>query len=370
LQAGFASPLSYWRDTIVADIAEEFAMETRPLGRTGLRVSALGLGTMTWGMQNSEAQAHENLAVALDHGVNFLDTAELYAVPASAETFGTTETIIGNWLRGKGARRERIILASKVTGPGRPWIREGRPPGPADMRQALEGSLKRLNTDYLDLYQIHWPSRPHYHWEGGWNYAPQQIDPMRAREDIATALETLTGFVREGKVRHVGVSNETGWGLMHALKLAETSGLPRLASVQNEYSLLRRNHDHDLAEIGLLEDVALLAYSPLAGGVLTGKYLDGQLPAGTRGTWGGMYRINPHSDAATRAYLDIARRHGLSLPQMALAFCRSRPFMTSVLIGATSRAQLEENLSSAEITLSVEIAAEIAAVYKLHPRTI
>ena len=346
-------------------------MQMKPLGRTGLAVSLFGLGTMTWGVQNSEADAHEQLDLALAHGVTLVDTAELYAVPPSGETYGLTETYIGTWLKAQPSRRDRIVLASKVAGPGRPWIRDGRDPDAKDLREALEGSLGRLRTDYIDLYQLHWPSRHHYHWEGGWSYAPHTIDPDAARDRLAAILEALGTFVREGKIGHVGFSNDTAWGVMQALKLHETSGLPRLASIQNEYSLLRRSFDLDLAEICHIEDVAMLAYSPLAAGVLTGKYNDGTLPPGTRGAiQGGMYRINPQSLQATARYGEIAARHGLTLPQLALAFCASRPDLTSVLIAATSIVQLKENLGAAEIVLSAEVLAEIDAVFRQDARPI
>ncbi|SFZ86582.1 Predicted oxidoreductase [Devosia enhydra] len=346
-------------------------MQHKPLGRTGLVVSAFGLGTMTWGVQNSEAEAHAQLDLALERGVTLVDTAELYAVPPSGDTYGLTEAYIGNWLAAQPSRRDRIVLASKVAGPGRPWIRDGRDPDSADLRSALEGSLRRLRTERIDLYQLHWPSRHHYHWEGGWDYAPHTIDPPAARDRLAQVLETLGGFVREGKIGHLGFSNDTAWGVMQALKLSETAGLPRLASLQNEYSLLRRSFDLDLAEICHLEDVAMLAYSPLAAGVLTGKYNDGSLPPGTRGAvQGGMYRINPQSIRATERYGEIARRHGMTLAQMALAFCASRPFMTSVLVGATSMAQLEENLDAADIRLSPDVLAEIDAVFRSDARPI
>lgn len=344
-------------------------MKYHPLGRTGIRVSEIGLGTMTWGSQNSKAEAHAQLDLALDRGINFIDTAELYpTTPASAETYGDTERFIGAWLAARG-NRDRVVLASKVAGPGRPYIRGGAPASRAGMLAAIDASLTRLQTDYLDLYQLHWPNREHYHFRGSWAYTPARNDRAKAADDILELLETLGELVKAGKVRAVGLSNETAWGTMQFLKLAEERGLPRMASVQNEYNLLYRSHDLDMAEVSHQEDVGLIAYSPLAAGLLTGKYLDGARPEGSRLTrnhdLGGRYQ--PHQEPAVRAYVELAREHGLDPAQMALAFCLARPFVASVLIGATTLEQLETDIAAADLTLSPDVLNGIRRIHRLYP---
>lgn len=345
-------------------------MQFKSLGRTDLRVTDICLGTMTWGSQNEEAEGHAQIAMARDAGINFMDTAELYAVPGSPETSGRTEEIIGNWFATQGDR-DKWILASKIGGGGSAFLRGGRRADGASIRQALETSLRRLRTDYVDLYQIHWASRGHYHFENYWRYDPSRQDSADVLANITDMLETLDALVREGKVRHVGVSNETTWGIAQWLRIAEQNGLPRLVSVQNEYNLLRRLFDHDLAELSHHEQVGLLAYSPLAGGLLTGKYLDGATPKGSRKDYQkGFWRLNEHSERATRDYHALAARHGLDPIQMAIAFCRSRPFMTSTIIGATSTGQLRQVLGAVDLTLSPEVLAEIDAVHRRNPRPI
>ena len=347
-------------------------MRYNPLGRTGIRVSEICLGTMTWGSQNSEREAHEQLDYALDRGINFIDTAELYpTTPASAETYGKTERFIGSWLAGRGDR-DRIVLASKVAGPGRAHIRDGKPASRAGTLEAIDDSLSRLRTDYLDLYQLHWPNREHYHFRGSWSYTPAKHDRQKVADDILELLETLDDLVKLGKVRAVGLSNETAWGTMQFLRHAEEKGLPRMASVQNEYSLLYRSHDLDMAELSHHEDVGLLAYSPLAAGLLTGKYLDGARPEGSRLTknhdLGGRYQ--PHQEPAVRAYVDLAAEHGLDPAQMALAFCLTRPFMTSVIIGATTMDQLKTDIDAADVTLSADVMNGIRRIHRLYPAPI
>jgi aryl-alcohol dehydrogenase-like predicted oxidoreductase len=344
-------------------------MKTKPLGRTGIEVSEICLGTMTWGVQNTEAEAHAQLDYATDAGINFIDTAEMYAVPPSAETFGKTETYIGTWLKQPG-KREKIVLATKVAGPGRPWVREGSAPSAATVRQAVEGSLKRLQTDYIDLYQIHWPTRPHYHFGESWNYNPSGTDSAEVLAHMEEILESLGTLVKEGKIRHIGLSNETAWGTMQWLRLAEQKGLPRVASIQNEYGLLQRHFDLDMAELSHHENVSLLAYSTLAAGVLTGKYLDGAEPAGARGVLfgSGFWRRNSHSEPAVKAYVDLARQHGLDPATLGIAFSLSRPFMTSVIIGATSLDQLKTDIAAAGVTLSPEVLAGIEAIHRKYPR--
>lgn len=343
-------------------------MRRNKLGRTDVEVSEICLGTMTWGLQNTEADAHVQLDYALDHDINFVDTAELYAVPPSAETYGLTERYIGTWLK-KTGRREEIVLASKISGGGRPWIRNGEPPTRTSVRVALEDSLLRLQTDYVDLYQIHWPARGHYHFTNHWSYDPFSQDKRTAVRAIEETLEAIDELVREGKIRHFGLSNETAWGTMQYLRLAEERGWPRVVSIQNEYNLLRRYHDTDLAELAHHEDVGLLAYSPLGGGVLSGKYVGGAMPEGSRGAIsGGIYRHNAYTEPAIRAYMELAESYGIDVCQMALSFCRSRPFMTSVIIGATSIDQLKTDIGAADEALSDEIVTGIQDIYKRFPR--
>ncbi|TWF56818.1 aldo/keto reductase [Neorhizobium alkalisoli] len=343
-------------------------MKYRTLGRTELSVSEICLGTMTWGSQNSEADAHEQMDYALANGVNFFDTAELYpTTPVKAETHGRTEELIGTWLKKSGKRKD-IVLASKIAGGGRPHIRGGQPITPATIVEAVDASLKRLQTDYLDLYQIHWPNRGHYHFRGSWTYDASKQNTAESIDGIAEKLEALDGQVKAGKIRAIGLSNETAWGTMQYVRIAEEKGLPRVASIQNEYNLLYRTFDLDLAEVAHHENVGLLAYSPLAAGLLSGKYVGGARPTGSRGTintdLGG--RLQPLQEPAVKAYLDVAKKHGLDPSQMALAFCLTRPFMASVIIGATTMDQLKLDIASADLTLSDEVMADIAAVYRLY----
>ena len=345
-------------------------MKMHRLGRTDVEVSEICLGTMTWGLQNSEAEGHEQMDYALDTGINFIDTAEMYAVPPSAETFGKTETIIGTWFKAR-QNRDKVILASKVAGGGRPWVRGGRGIDAAGVREAIEGSLRRLQTDYIDLYQVHWPRRGHYHFEGSWDYNPFTQNREEVVPNILEVLEVMGELVKEGKIRYFGLSNETAWGTMQYLKFSEQHGLPRVQTIQNEYNFLRRYYDLDLAELAYHEDIGLLAYSPLASGAISGKYLGGVLPPGTRGAIAGSaYRNNRLTEPAIRAYIALAQKHGLDVNQMAIAFCLTKPFMTSVIIGATSMAQLKVDIASADLTLSDEVLAGIQEIFMQYPRTL
>ena len=342
-------------------------MEYRPLGRSDLDVSTICLGTMTWGQQNTEQEAHQQLDYALEKGINFIDTAELYPVPPKADTQGRTESYIGSWLAKRGNRKD-VILASKVTGrSGMDWFRGGETR--LDRRQmttALEASLKRLQTDYLDLYQLHWPDRKANYF-GQLGYVHDPGDDSIALED---QLEVLDGMVQSGKVRHVGVSNETPWGTARFLALADERGWPRMVSVQNPYSLLNRSFEVGLAEIAIREQCGLLAYSPLGFGVLSGKYLEGDPPSGARLTlFGDIFTryTNDRAVAATRDYVAIARDNGLDPAQMALAYVNSRPFVTSNIVGATSMAQLTSNITSIEVTLSERVLRAIEAVHGQNP---
>lgn len=345
-------------------------MKMRKLGRTDAQVSEICLGTMTWGLQNSEAEGHDQMDYALAAGINFFDTAEMYAVPPSAETYGKTEEIIGNWFAARN-NRDKVILASKVAGGGRPWVRGGKGIDGPSVREAIEGSLRRLKTDYIDLYQVHWPRRGHYHFEGSWDYNPFKQNREEVVPNILEVLEVMGELVKEGKIRWFGLSNETAWGTMQYLKFAEQKGLPRVQTIQNEYNFLRRYYDLDLAELAYHEDIGLLAYSPLAAGALSGKYLDGKLPPGTRGAIaGGAYRNNRLTEPAIRAYLALAKKHGLDVNQMAIAFCLTKPFMTSVIIGATSMEQLKVNIAAADVTLSDAVLSEIQEIFMQYPRTL
>ncbi len=347
-------------------------MKYNPLGRTGMSVSEICLGTMTWGSQNSEQEAHAQLDYAFSQGVNFIDTAELYpTTPVSAETYGDTECLIGNWLKARG-NRDKVILASKVAGPGRPYIREGTPMSRASILEAVDNSLSRLKTDYIDLYQLHWPNRGHYHFRKSWTYDPSRQNRKKVADNLLEILETVGELVQAGKVRALGVSNDTTWGIMRMLQIAKRKNLPRIASVQNEYNLLYRTFDLDLAELSHHERVGLLAYSPLAAGLLTGKYLDGAKPAGSRitmnGDLGGRYQ--PLQEPAVQAYVELAKENGLDPAQMALAFCLTRPFMASVIIGATSMEQLKTNIAAKDLTLSADVINGIRRIHRLYPAPI
>ena len=344
----------------------------KKLGRTDVEVSEICLGTMTWGLQNSEADGHAQMDYALEHGINFFDTAEMYAVPPSAATYGKTEEIIGTWFR-KTGNRGKVILASKVAGGGRPWVRNGRGIDGPSVREAVEGSLRRLQTDCIDLYQIHWPRRGHYHWEGSWDYDPYRQKRDEVMPNILEVHLEMDKLVREGKIRWFGLSNETAWGTMQYLRQSTELGLPRVQTIQNEYNFLRRYYDLDLAELAYHEDVGLLAYSPLAAGAISGKYLGGAIPPGSRGAVSnppGNYRNNQYTEPAIKAYLALAKEHGLDINQMAIAFCLAKPFMTSVIIGATTMEQLRTNIGSADVTLSQAVLDGIQEIFKRHARTL
>ena len=343
-------------------------MKYRKLGRSGLDVSLIGLGTMTWGNQNTEGEGHEQMDYALEQGINFFDTAEMYAVPPSAETFGKTEEIIGSWFSDRGAR-DKVILASKIAGPALPWIRDGKAKiDRKNILEAVEGSLKRLQTDYIDLYQLHWPNRGSYHFQQHWSYAPD-FDTDAVEDNFIEVLETMQELITAGKIRHIGLSNETAWGTNKWLQLAETKNLPRMASIQNEYSLLCRLFDGDLAETALAEDCGLLAWSPLARGILSGKYIDGARPKRTRVALDERpeQRLTEQCNAAVKAYVGVAEKHGLDPCQMALAFVNAKPFVTSNLIGATTMEQLKTNIASIDVELSTDVLSDIEAVRRDYP---
>lgn len=342
-------------------------MQYRKLGDSDLDISVICLGTMTWGQQNSSKQAFEQMDYALAQGVNFFDTAELYAIPPKAETYGRTEQIIGEWLKARGTR-DQIVLASKIAGPGEDWIphiRGGKTRfNKDDIPLALDASLKRLQTDHLDLYQLHWPQRET-------NFFGKLGFESAADEDITPILETLEALaeqVKAGKIRHIGLSNETPWGVMQFLHYAELAGLPRIVSVQNPYCLLNRTYEIGLAEVSWREHAGLLAYSPLGFGVLSGKYLNGAQPEGARISLFPDYTrySSPAAVAATEGYVTLANNHGLDPAQMALAYVNSRPFLSSTIIGATTMAQLRSNVASIDLHLSDEVLSAIEGIHQVH----
>lgn len=340
-------------------------MQYRKLGRTGLDVSLICLGTMTWGRQNAEAEGHEQMDYALDQGINFFDTAEMYAIPPTAETYGTTETIIGTWFAAR-QNRDKVILASKIAGPGLSWIRDGKSKiDRKNVTEAVEDSLKRLQTDYIDLYQLHWPNRGSYHFQQYWTYAPD-FDAAAEEANFIEVLETMQDLMDQGKIRHIGLSNETAWGTMKWLELSQKHNLPRMASIQNEYNLTCRNFELDLQEIAMAEDIGLLAWSPLTRGMLSGKYLDGARPDGARLTItpSPERRDTPRMNEATKAYIAVAEKHGLDVCQMALAFVNRQRFVTSNIIGATSMEQLKTNIASIDLELNDDVLSDIHEVYR------
>ena len=340
-------------------------MNYKKLGNTDINVSTICLGTMTWGEQNTQTEAFEQMNYSLENGVNFWDTAELYAVPPKAETYGHTETIIGNWF-GETKKRKDIILASKVGGPSRKYMRNGENSFTGkNLEDALHGSLKRLKTDYIDLYQLHWPERNvnnfgklgYEHKENDWNKF----------EDV---LENLKKFIEQGKIRYVGLSNETPWGVMNYLQLAKDKDLPRMMAIQNPYSLLNRSYEVGLAEVSIRENIGCLAYSPLASGYLSGKYRNRQFPKGSRmerdfDFWT-RYR-KPNMENAVEDYYKISQKYDLDMSQMSIKFCEVQDFMTSVIIGATTMEQLKTNVESVKVNLDSEVIKEINNVQKKYP---
>lgn len=350
-------------------------MKYSKLGRTGLEVSRVCLGTMTWGEQNTEEEGHAQMDYALDQGVNFFDTAELYAVPITERTYGKTEEIIGNWFQ-KTGKRQDIILASKVSGPRPPWIRNGEPMAGDSIREAVEGSLKRLQTDYIDLYQLHWPNRPYPHHGNALSGRLDFIDVVTSEieDNVMDILEAVDDVVKAGKIRHLGLSNDTSWGIMKWIEKSNNTGGSRVQSVQNEFSLLYRADDPYVAETCVREEVAYLPYSPLAMGILSGKYLKEPWDEKWRYQWAkkinsdpGSYRFTPQSTAAVKEYKAVAEKHGLEVTQMALKFVDKQNFVTSTIIGATTMEQLKSNIDAFDIELSDEVMADIDAVYRQYP---
>ncbi|EPE93727.1 aldo/keto reductase [Rhizobium grahamii] len=343
-------------------------MQYRALGRSGLNISEFGLGTMSWGEQNTEDEAHSQMDAALEAGVNFVDTAEMYPVPPRVDTYGCSESILGNWLRKTGRRRD-LLIATKAVGPARagkanlPYIREGRVSYTrAHLFEAVDASLRRLQTDYVDLFQLHWPDRS--------TNVFQSLDYKYELDDSAVSivetLEALDALVQSGRVRHIGLSNETPWGLASFLHFADVHGYTRVTSIQNSYNLLNLDFEHGLAEMALREKVGVLVYSPLAMGMLTGKYFCGERAGGSRlDLFGRFFRYsNERAQDAAFAYTALFRKHGIDPVHGSLAFVIGRPFVASTLIGATSLAQLEHNLAAADVKLSEELLVGLQDIYR------
>ena len=344
-------------------------MKKVKLGSSDLHVSEVCLGSMTWGSQNSEAEAHEQIDYALQQDINFIDTAEVYAVPPKPETCGLTEKYIGTWLAKNKSKREDIVLATKVVGGGLPWIRDAENINAKGIKLAIEGSLKNLQTDYVDLYQLHWPNRPGPHFNKHW---PQKldytsIDVNKEREEHLEILTALGELITEGKVRHIGLSDDTPWGINQYLRLAEIHDLPKMVSIQNEFNLLHLMDSPHTIETCILSDVAYLPWSPLAGGALSGKYRNGALPANCRWTIeqrNGIFRDTSQSHAAIDAYYEVATRHGLTLTQLTLAYVYQFKGVTSTIIGATSLEQLKEDIGAYNMVLTDEIMEDVNTVIK------
>ena len=340
-------------------------MNYKKLGNTDLNVSTICLGTMTWGEQNSEKEAFEQMSYAIDNGVNFWDTAELYSVPPKESTYGLTEEIIGNWFT-KNKKRHEVILASKVAGPSRSYLRDGQNSFVGkNLENALNSSLKRLKTDYLDLYQLHWPERNVNNF-GKLGYTHKESEWSKF-EDV---LVNLKKFIDQGKIKYVGLSNETPWGVMNFIQLSKDKNLPRMMSIQNPYSLLNRSYEVGLAEVSIREQIGCLSYSPLASGYLSGKYRNGAMPKGSRierdyEFWG-RYR-KPQSENAIEEYYKISKKYNLDMSQMAIKFCEIQDFMTSVIIGATTMDQLKTNIESVKVNLDKDIINEINAIQRKYP---
>mgnify|MGYP001191720602 CR=1 FL=1 len=347
-------------------------MEFSKLGSSDILVSRVCLGSMTWGLQNNQQDANQQIEYAISQGINFIDTAEMYAVPPSPDTYGKTETIIGNWLAENPHRRKELIIATKIAGPGMPWVREGGPITGDAVVAAVDASLQRLQTDYIDLYQLHWPNRTSPHFG---KHLPNKISfsEFDAKQQEAQMLDILHGLakcVKAGKIRHCGLSDDTPWGINTYLKLSEKYDLPRMVAIQNEFNLLHAKDWPYLIENCVHEDIAYLPWSPLASGMLSGKYLDGKRPEGSRWTYmqrNGIFRDTPIASSAIKGYMEVADAHDFTPSQLALAWCNQVDGVTSTIIGATSMAQLKENISAFSKPLNQEILTSIDGVLKTYP---
>ncbi|WP_375319834.1 aldo/keto reductase [Aliivibrio logei] len=347
-------------------------MEYSTLGSSNLSVSRICLGSMTWGQQNFQEDANQQIDYALNQGINFIDTAEMYAVPPSPDTYGKTETIIGNWLAKNPERRKDIILASKIAGPGLPWVRNAGPITGEAVITAVDASLARLQTDYIDLYQLHWPNRtsPHFgkHFPNQFKFS--DFDAKKEEADMLEILQALNECIKAGKIHHIGLSDDTPWGINTYLKLSAKYDLPKIVSIQNEFSLLHAKDWPYLIENCIHENVAYLPWSPLAGGMLSGKYLDGKMPEGSRWTYSqrnGIFRDTPAANEAIKAYMNVAEKHGYTPCQLALAWCDQVDGVTSTIIGATSLDQLKEDIEAFSKPLSEEVLADVNTVFRKYP---
>ncbi len=347
-------------------------MQYSTLGSSGVPVSRICLGSMTWGLQNNQQDADQQIEYALGLGVNFIDTAEMYAIPPSPDTYGKTEAIIGDWLSRNQNKRSDIVLATKIAGPGLPWVRDGGPITGEAIVAAVDASLKRLQTDYIDLYQLHWPNRttPHFgkHQPGKINFS--ELDREFETNSMLEILQALHDCVRAGKIKHCGLSDDTTWGINQYLKLSEKHGLPRMVSIQNEFNLLHTKDWPYLIENCIHEDVAYLPWSPLGGGVLSGKYLGGARPEGSRWTLSqrmGLFRDNEQVDAAVKAYQEVAKAHNMTVAQLALLWCDRIDGVTSTIIGATNMAQLQEDIAAFALPAKDDLMADVGAVLAKYP---
>ena len=344
-------------------------MRKLELGRTDITVSDWCLGTMTFGNQTPQDDAHRQIDMALAAGINFLDTAEMYPVnPVSKETVGNSEKVIGEWIKASG-RRDDVVIATKVSGDNPGWVRDGKGYDGAVIKEAVDDSLRRLQTDVIDLYQMHWPMRGSYMFRQNWTYDPSGQNRAQTMDHMMDVLTALDDLVKAGKLRAIGMSNESAWGMTQWTRLADENNLPRMASVQNEYSLLCRLYDTDLAEVAVNEDITLLSFSPLACGLLTGKYQGGKVPEGSRMSIGPELggRMTPRTLPVTQAYIDLAAKHGVDPAHMAMAWQRTRPFPISAIFGATTTDQLTHLLAGEELVLSNELIKEIDATHRANP---
>lgn len=347
-------------------------MEYSTLGSSGIQVSRVCLGSMTWGEQNTQADADEQIAYALAQGINFIDTAELYSIPPRSETYGTTEAIIGDWLSRNPQKRQDIVLATKIAGPGLPWIRDGGEITGEAVMAAVDNSLQRLQTDYIDLYQLHWPNRtsPHFskHWPGDVSFSCVDRDAQSSQ--MLEILQALNECIHAGKIRHCGLSDDTTWGINEYLKLSEKHSLPRMVSIQNEFNFLHTKDWPYLIENCVHEDIAYLPWSPLGGGVLSGKYLHGARPKGSR--WSiaqrnGLFRDSKVVEQAVTELSALASQHNMTCAQLALAWCNQVDGVTSSIIGATSMAQLKENLAAFDLSMSDELMEQLGLLLRKYP---
>ena len=347
-------------------------MNFKKLGNTDIKISSICLGTMTWGEQNTQKDAFEQMDYTVDQGINFFDTAEIYPSPCFEKTYASTEKIIGDWFKQK-KNRDQIILASKIAGPGLPWVRNGGPQYcEQNIKKAIEDSLKRLKTDYIDLYQLHWPERKtNFFGRLGYNHKEEEtLEFKESWNDFEKILITLEKFIKQGKIRYIGLSNETSWGLSKFLEISKLKTLPKMMSVQNPYNLLCRTYEIGLAKISIREKSGLLAYSPLAGGFLTGKYRNNNLPENSRQKLFGDYYTRyskPNASIVIEKYFNIAKKYNLDFAQMAIKFCEIQKFVTSVIIGATTMEQLKIDIESVNVNLTEEINKKINDVQIIYP---